>query len=88
MIRHFVKISEPLEVVQWANNNEDEIEQFLGQERVSFVPSIYNSSVEVYITNSYGKEMAEVGDYIVKYNNGDVFIWGRRSFEKYFREVE
>lgn len=88
MIRRFVKISEPVEVVQWVNNNEDEIKQFLGQERVSFVPSIYNSSIEVYITNAYGKEVAEVGDYIVKYNNGDVFIWGHRSFEKYFREVE
>lgn len=88
MIRRFVKVSEPINAVQWVNNNEEEIRSFIGEERVSFVPSIYNSSIEVYVQGAYGKEMAEVGDYIVRYNNGDVFIWGRGAFEMYFKEVE
>ena len=88
MIKRFIKVPEPITAVQWVNNNEEEIKNFIGQERVSFVPSIYNSSIDVYIDDAYGKEMAEVGDYIVKYNNGDIFIWGRGAFEKYFREVE
>jgi len=87
MIRRFIKVPEPVNAVQWVSNNEDEIVDFIGQERVSFCQSVYNSSIDVYIRDAYGKEYAEVGDYIVKYDNEEVFIWGRGAFEKYFKEV-
>ena len=86
--RYTRKCPATIRAVQWVNNNEEEIEEFVGTGRVAFSPSSYNSSVEVYIRGSHGKEYAEVGDYIVLLDDNDVFIWGRNAFEKTYKEVE
>lgn len=77
-----------IRAVQWVNNNEEEIEEFVGYAGVSFSPNPYNSSINVYIQYSHGKEYAEVGDYIVVDEMKEVFIWGREAFEFYYKEVE
>ena len=85
--RYTRKIPVSFFAVQWVNNNEEEIEEFIG-DGVSYEQNPYNSSIDVYIQDSYGKECAEVGDYIVVDEMGEVFIWGRKAFEHYYKEVE
>lgn len=86
-----------VEAVQWTGKNVDEINKFIGlcidarffwTHDLVYRPNEYEKGLKLNIQTLEGTMKAEIGDYIIKGINGEIYPCKPNIFEKTYEKVE
>jgi hypothetical protein len=79
--------SKPVEVVLWTGKNLKEIEDFCGQDRVLESIGCVGQRV-LFVHGLDGIIRAVAGDYVIKFQSGDFYVYDPDEFEAEYDEIE
>lgn len=85
MVKRYIKKVPIVEAVRWTGYNFDEIQDFVGFNNAYFQRT---NPPEVYIPTPEGAEYASIGDYIIKFADGEICTCDANLFKSTYEEVE
>lgn len=86
MIKKYIKKQVSIIAIKWTGNNFSEIQEFVGLGNAYF--QRMTDPPKVYIPTPSGVEYASVGDYIIKFADGEIRTCGADFFELTYEEVK
>ena len=86
MVQRYIKKTPVVEAVRWTGYNFDEIQDFVGVGNAKFMRE--TNPPEIYIPIPEGAEYASIGDYIIKFADGEIRTCGADFFKSTYKEVE
>lgn len=85
MVKRYIKKPTTIEAVRWTGYNFDEIQDFVGFNNAYFQRT---NPPKVYIPTLEGAEYASIGDYIIKFADGEIRTCGADFFESNYEEIK
>lgn len=85
MVKRYIKKVPIVEAVRWTGYNFDEIQDFVGFNNAYFQRT---NPPEVYIPTPEGAEYASIGDYIIKFADGEIRTCDANFFKLTYEEAE
>jgi hypothetical protein len=76
-----------VEAVKWTGDNAFEIEKFAGK-RITIRTYVGQKLASMVIDVTYGQQELEVGDYVVRADDGKFYVWRQQYFEEAFEEID
>lgn len=88
MVKRYVKKSVTIEAIQWTGCNFDKIQEFVGFNNTCLRCACISRQTEIYIPTPEGAEYASIGDYIIKFSDGEIRTCGANFFESTYEEAK
>ncbi len=85
MVKRYIKKPVAIEAMQWTGCNFDEVQEFVGFNNAYFQRMA--DPPQVYIPTPEGAEYASIGDYIIKFTDGEIRTCSRDFFELNYEEA-
>ena len=84
MVKRYIKKVPVVEAVRWTGYNFDEIQDFVGFNNAYFQRT---NPPKVYIPTLEGAEYASIGDYIIKFADGEIRTCDANLFKSTYEEA-
>lgn len=86
MVKRYIKKPVAIEAMQWTGCNFDEVQEFVGFNNAYFQRMA--DPPKIYIPTPEGAEYASIGDYIIKFTDGEIRTCDAGFFESTYEEVK